>query len=86
MIDHESDRIYGVAHVGITLNRNDTVGCVLGMTFDELGRNDLRNVKIRDLSRSDLRIVMEYAFYEEFWNGKGTEIIKIVIAKPNNHP
>lgn len=56
------------------------------MTFDELGRNDLRNVKIGDLSRSDLRIVMEYAFYEEFWNGKGTEIIKIVIAKPNNHP
>lgn len=86
MIDHESDLIYGVAHVGIALNRNDTVGCVLGMTFDELGRNDLRNVKIGELSRSDLRIVMEYAFYEEFWNGKGTEIIKIVIAKPNNHP
>ena len=86
MIDHESDRIYGVAHVGITLNRNDTVGCVLGMTFDELGRNDLRNVKIKDLNRTDLRTVMEYAFYEEFWNGKGTEITKIVIAKPNNHP
>ena len=86
MIDHESDRICGTAHVGITLRKNDTVGCVLGMTFDELGRNDLRDVKIKDLSKSDLRTVMEYAFYEEFWNGSGIEIIKIVIAKTGNHP
>jgi hypothetical protein len=73
--------VNGIIHVELEVSDNDTVGEVLYGSFNDLNRPDLKNVKIKDLIKTDLKLVMEHALYEDLWNGDGVDVIGVTIPK-----
>jgi hypothetical protein len=73
--------VNGIIHVELEVSDNDTVGEVLYGSFNDLNRPDLKNVKIKDLIKTDLKLVLEHAFYEDLWNGDGVDVIGVTIPK-----